>query len=103
MFTGEDATCPALVARDARWPAASGRTRRLLRRTIAPRAMPGIGDWTAQRIAMRALAWPDAFPATDIGLLNALGTRDVAAAMQASEAWRACAAIRLWHSLENPT
>ena len=71
----------------------------------ALRALPGIGDWTAQLIAMRALAWPDAFPATDIGLLNALGTRDVAATTRAAEAWRpwrAYAVIRLWHSLENP-
>jgi AraC family transcriptional regulator of adaptative response / DNA-3-methyladenine glycosylase II len=40
------------------------------------RALPGIGDWTAQVIAMRALAWPDAWPASDIGLMNALGSRD---------------------------
>jgi AraC family transcriptional regulator, regulatory protein of adaptative response / DNA-3-methyladenine glycosylase II len=72
----------------------------------ALRALPGIGDWTAQLVAMRALAWPDAFPATDIGVLNALGTRDVAAATAAAEAWRpwrAYAVIRLWHALENPT
>ena len=72
----------------------------------ALRALPGIGDWTAQLIAMRALAAPDAFPATDIGLLNALGTRDVTAVTQAAEdwrPWRAYAVIRLWHHLENPT
>jgi len=70
----------------------------------ALRALPGIGDWTVQLIAMRALAWPDAFPATDIGLLNALGHRNVALATQAAEAWRpwrAYAVIRLWHALEN--
>jgi AraC family transcriptional regulator of adaptative response / DNA-3-methyladenine glycosylase II len=41
-------------------------------------ALPGVGDWTAQVIAMRALAWPDAWPASDIGLMHALGvkTRD---------------------------
>ena len=39
----------------------------------ALRALPGIGEWTAQLIAMRALAWPDAWPASDIGLMNALG------------------------------
>lgn len=72
----------------------------------ALRALPGIGDWTTQLVAMRALAWPDAFPATDIGLLNALGTRDVAAVTRAAEdwrPWRAYAVIRLWHHLENPT
>ncbi|MBT9490095.1 MAG: DNA-3-methyladenine glycosylase 2 family protein [Rubrivivax sp.] len=71
----------------------------------ALRALPGIGEWTTQLVAMRALAGPDAFPATDIGLLNALGTRDVAAVTQAAEdwrPWRAYAVIRLWHHLENP-
>ncbi|HEU5283544.1 MAG TPA: AlkA N-terminal domain-containing protein, partial [Burkholderiales bacterium] len=39
----------------------------------ALRAIPGIGTWTAQYIAMRALAWPDAFPHSDYGVLKALG------------------------------
>jgi AraC family transcriptional regulator of adaptative response / DNA-3-methyladenine glycosylase II len=72
----------------------------------ALRALPGIGDWSAQLIAMRTLAWPDAFPATDIGLLNALGTRDVAEATRRAEAWRpwrAYAVIALWQTLETPT
>src|SRR6185295_8406083 len=34
------------------------------------RALPGIGEWTAQYIAMRALAWPDAFPHTDLGVMK---------------------------------
>jgi AraC family transcriptional regulator of adaptative response / DNA-3-methyladenine glycosylase II len=38
-------------------------------------ALPGIGDWTAQYIALRALRWPDAFPAGDVVLQNRLGTR----------------------------
>ena len=66
-------------------------------------ALPGVGDWTAQLIALRALAWPDAFPATDIGLLNALGTRDVAAVRAQAQAWRpwrAYAVMRLWQTLE---
>lgn len=69
-------------------------------------ALPGIGDWTAQLIALRALGWPDAFPASDIGVLQALGTRDVAAATRTADAWRpwrAYAVIRLWLSLEEPT
>ena len=37
---------------------------------------------------MRVLAWPDAFAATDIGVLNALGTRDVARVQAQAEAWR---------------
>ena len=36
------------------------------------RALPGIGEWTAQYIAMRELREPDAFPAADIGLLRAM-------------------------------
>ena len=39
----------------------------------ALKALPGIGDWTAQYIAMRALRWPDAFPAGDVALQKALG------------------------------
>jgi AraC family transcriptional regulator of adaptative response / DNA-3-methyladenine glycosylase II len=37
--------------------------------------LPGIGDWTAQYIAMRALRWPDAFPAGDVALHKALGVQ----------------------------
>lgn len=72
----------------------------------ALRELPGIGEWSAQLIAMRALAWPDAFPATDIGVLNALGTRDVQAVLGRAEAWRpwrAYAVMRLWQTLETGT
>ncbi len=72
----------------------------------ALRELPGIGEWSAQLIAMRALAWPDAFPATDIGVLNALQTRDVKAVAAQAEAWRpwrAYAVMRLWQSLETGT
>jgi AraC family transcriptional regulator of adaptative response / DNA-3-methyladenine glycosylase II len=81
-------------------------SRRAAGRTLAPlRALPGIGDWTAQVIAMRALAWPDAFPASDIGVMNALGSRDaessIATALaEAWRPWRAYAVMRLWQSLE---
>ena len=50
--------------------------------------LPGIGDWTAQYIAMRALRWPDAFPAGDLGLLKAWGETSVQRLRDASEAWR---------------
>ena len=66
-------------------------------------ALPGIGDWTAQLIAMRALAWPDAWPASDIGLMNALGSRDpkhITALAEAWRPWRAYAVMRLWHAIE---
>jgi len=65
-------------------------------------ALPGIGEWSAQLIAMRALAWPDAWPASDIGILKALGTRDVQQASEQAQAWRpwrAYAVMRLWLSL----
>ena len=48
---------------------------------------------------MRVLAWPDAFPASDIGVLNAMGTRDTAAAAaraQVWQPWRSYAVMRLW-------
>ena len=68
------------------------------------RTLRGIGEWTAQYIAMRALREPDAFPAADIGLMRALadasGTRPNAAAVlaraEAWRPWRAYAAQHLW-------
>jgi AraC family transcriptional regulator of adaptative response / DNA-3-methyladenine glycosylase II len=67
-------------------------------------ALPGIGEWTACYIAMRALREPDAFPAADIGLARALadgsGTRlnaaELAARAEAWRPWRAYAAMYLW-------
>ena len=67
----------------------------------ALRALPGIGEWTVQMIALRAFGWPDAFPASDIGVCNALGTRDPRIAAQRAEAWqpwRAYALLRLWQT-----
>lgn len=69
------------------------------------RALPGIGDWTAQYIAMRALHWPDAFPAGDIALQRALGlprSRDATAvaerASRAWQPWRSYAVLRAWRT-----
>ena len=59
-----------------------------------------------EAIAMRALAWPDALPATDIGVMNALGTRDAKAVAERAEAWRpwrSYAVMKLWQSLETGT
>lgn len=64
--------------------------------------MPGIGEWTAQYIAMRALHWPDAFPHTDLGLRKALGMAGRREILQIAEQWRpwrAYAAMHLWYSL----
>jgi AraC family transcriptional regulator of adaptative response / DNA-3-methyladenine glycosylase II len=70
--------------------------------TIAAlQALPGIGAWTAQYIAMRALRWPDAFPAGDIALQKALGVTTARAASEASQAWRpwrSYAVLRAWHA-----
>lgn len=59
----------------------------------------GVGEWTAQYIAMRALAWPDAFPHTDLALIKAVGEnspRKVLAAGEAWRPWRAYAVMHLW-------
>jgi AraC family transcriptional regulator of adaptative response / DNA-3-methyladenine glycosylase II len=68
------------------------------------RAIRGVGEWTAQYIALRQLREPDAFPAADIGLMRALaepdGTRPSAEAMarraERWRPWRAYAAQHLW-------
>ena len=69
----------------------------------ALKALPGIGDWTAQYIAMRALRWPDAFPAGDVALHKRLGVQGLKnparlaeAASQAWKPWRSYAVIRAW-------
>ena len=66
------------------------------------RAIPGVGEWTAQYVAMRALAWPDAFPHTDLGVMKALGETGARRVLDAGEAWRpwrAYAVMHLWQSL----
>jgi AraC family transcriptional regulator, regulatory protein of adaptative response / DNA-3-methyladenine glycosylase II len=85
----------------------------------ALKALPGIGDWTAHYIAMRALRWPDAFPAGDVALHKALGlgrwaaspdndsisrvptsavqvARQAEALSQAWRPWRSYAVLRAW-------
>ncbi len=54
----------------------------------------GIGPWTIEYVAMRALGDPDAYPATDIALINALGRKGET--LEHLKPWRAYAAIRLW-------
>ena len=63
--------------------------------------LPGIGSWTANYVAMRALGEPDAFPTSDLGLLHATGARTPRALDQISEnwrPWRAYAAMYLWQT-----
>jgi len=62
-------------------------------------ALPGVGDWTAQYIAMRALGEPDAFPSSDLGLLKASGVKTPRKLSERAERWRpwrAYAAMHLW-------
>ena len=71
-------------------------------------ALRGIGPWTADYVAMRALAHPDVFLPTDIGVRNALRglghdpTEVVARAEQWSP-WRSYALLHLWNTLMPPT
>jgi AraC family transcriptional regulator, regulatory protein of adaptative response / DNA-3-methyladenine glycosylase II len=68
-------------------------------------ALPGIGAWTAQYIAMRGLALPDAFPAGDLVLQQRLAPEGMArlserateARSQAWRPWRAYAVLHVWH------
>ncbi len=64
--------------------------------------LPGIGEWTAQYIAMRALNWPDAFPHGDLGIKKALDEDNAKAIIALAEKWRpwrAYAVMHLWKSL----
>ncbi|HEX2849110.1 MAG TPA: AlkA N-terminal domain-containing protein [Acidimicrobiales bacterium] len=72
-------------------------------------AVPGLGPWTANYLALR-LGERDAFPATDLGLRNAYraatGADKVPASLDAASEpwrpWRAAAAVHLWASLPSP-
>ena len=78
---------------------------------FAYRCIKGVGDWTAQYVAMRVLKNPDAFPSTDLGLLKAVGSiesqgghatpKDVLHRAEAWRPWRAYAALLLWSSIAN--
>jgi 3-methyladenine DNA glycosylase/8-oxoguanine DNA glycosylase len=72
--------------------------------------LPGIGNWTAEYIAMRGLGEPDAFPASDLGIRRRLSRAgvisvvEIARRAEAWRPWRAYAAIHLWmdgHELKN--
>ncbi|MCW8127994.1 DNA-3-methyladenine glycosylase 2 [Microbulbifer halophilus] len=69
--------------------------------------LPGIGDWTAQYIAMRGLSMPDAFPASDLGILQALGSggekakpKQALARAENWRPWRAYGTLLAWQSLK---
>jgi AraC family transcriptional regulator, regulatory protein of adaptative response / DNA-3-methyladenine glycosylase II len=83
-----------------------GADRERVRRDLL--ALPGIGPWTVEYVAMRALGDPDAFPASDLGVLHglrALGVEaDAREAERRSQAWRpfrAYTVLHLWKALES--
>lgn len=62
----------------------------------------GIGSWTAQYIAMRAMEWPDAFLETDAGVKKALHPCTAKELLKMAEAWRpwrSYATVNLWNTL----
>jgi AraC family transcriptional regulator of adaptative response / DNA-3-methyladenine glycosylase II len=67
-------------------------------------ALPGIGPWTADYVALRALGDPDVFLPTDLGVRDALrrGGHDPyggEAMSQAWRPWRSYALMHLWRSV----
>lgn len=66
------------------------------------RTIPGIGEWTAQYLVMRALSWPDAFPHSDLGIRKALAETKPSKILMIAEKWRpwrAYATLHLWTNL----
>ncbi len=62
-------------------------------------ALPGIGPWTADYVAMRALGDPDVFLPTDLGVRHAavrLDIDDPAGRSETWRPWRSYALMRLW-------
>lgn len=73
-------------------------------------AIPGLGPWTTEYIALRALRDPDAFPAGDLGLRRALSSgaaliseKALRTRAEAWRPWRAYAALHLWTALSRTT
>lgn len=97
------ALCQALTQGDVMLDRSGDRTQ--VRKALLD--IPGIGPWTADYIALRALGDPDVILATDLGLRRAasrLGIDDLRAASAAWRPWRSYAQLQLWASLadENP-
>jgi AraC family transcriptional regulator, regulatory protein of adaptative response / DNA-3-methyladenine glycosylase II len=91
-------------------PEIFGPRRSLEEAILKLRALPGVGEWTAQYIAMREMREPDAFPAADVGLMRGLmramvdrkgrrpSPRELLARAERWRPWRAYAAQHLWAS-----
>lgn len=72
----------------------------------ALQALPGIGEWTAQYIALRCLSWPDAFPHTDLIVRRAFpghSPQQVLAHAERWRPWRGYATLHLWQASADPT
>lgn len=65
--------------------------------------LPGIGPWTANYIAMRALRWPDAFPKEDIAVRSHLGGVTAKQAEEMSQAWRPWRSYAVLHLWKRPS
>jgi AraC family transcriptional regulator of adaptative response / DNA-3-methyladenine glycosylase II len=106
MPRARGAALASLAAVAAADPELFGPRRSLEEAVDALRALPGIGEWTAQYISMRALREPDAFPHADVGLMRALETPEgqrpspaqLLARAEGWRPWRAYAASHLWAS-----
>jgi AraC family transcriptional regulator of adaptative response / DNA-3-methyladenine glycosylase II len=81
----------AVAAADGKLPLARGA---IAAGRAALAQIPGVGPWTVEYVAMRALGDPDAYSATDIALVNALGRKGET--LEHLKPWRAYAAVRLW-------
>lgn len=85
--------------------------RRDLEQAVAElRGLPGVGEWTAQYIAMRALGESDAFLAGDVGVQRALARKGkrptaekVLARAESWRPWRAYAMLHLWMGEPQPS
>jgi AraC family transcriptional regulator of adaptative response / DNA-3-methyladenine glycosylase II len=63
-------------------------------------AIPGIGPWTADYVAMRALGDPDVFLAGDVALKRALALLGGDPRPERWRPWRSYAVMHLWRSLD---
>ena len=79
-----------------------GKDRSAVREAL--QALPGIGPWTAEYVALRALGDCDALPDSDLGLYKAVGVSrpgELRAAAESWRPWRGYAALHLWQGLSS--